>query len=415
VDYDVRIVPSERLAHVEVRLGAGAPLVHWIRFAIDAERHLAFTADGELSFEKGALLWNPPAAGGSLRYVFRIDQLRGTAAYDARCAKNWALFRGGDLVPPARVSTEDGAYARATLRFRLPKRWSVAVPYARRPDGTFDVSHAHRRFDRPTGWMVAGRLGVLRERIAGAAVAIAGPTGQGLRRVDILALLRWTLPTLRDIVGKLPDRLLVVGAGDPMWRGGLSGPRSLYIHADRPLISPDLTSPILHELVHAVTSARSGPGGDWLVEGLAEYYSLQLLVRSKTVSRRRYTKALARLAERGKGVRDLTVEPADGAVAARAVTALHALDGEIRRATGDRASLDAVVARLVADPGAVTLPRFQSVFAAVAGRDLSAFFAALPGVRPKAPPAPPPPGGPTGPPPPAAHRPGGRAAHSAAR
>jgi hypothetical protein len=210
----------------------------------------------------------------------------------------------------------------------------------------------------------------------------------------------------------MPERLLVVSAGDPMWRGGLSGPRSFYIHADRPLITPDVTSPILHELVHAVTSARSAPGGDWIVEGLADYYSLELLVRSKTVSRRRYTRALARLAERGRGVRDLTVEPADGSVTARAVTALHALDGEIRRATGDKASLDDVVAQLAAVPGAVTLERFRSVVTAVAGRDLAAFFAALPGLRPKTPPGPAAPGAQRETP---RHPPGRRAGHSAPR
>ena len=53
----------------------------------------------------------------------------------------------------------------------------------------------------------------------------------------LLAFLRWNLPALVDIFPDFPERVLVVSAGDPMWRGGLSGPGSLYIHAERPLIS----------------------------------------------------------------------------------------------------------------------------------------------------------------------------------
>ena len=60
-----------------------------------------------------------------------------------------------------------------------------------------------------------------------------GPQGHGVRRQDILAMLRWTLPKLRRILGQLPERLTVVSAGDPMWRGGLSAPRSLFLHAER--------------------------------------------------------------------------------------------------------------------------------------------------------------------------------------
>ena len=43
-------------------------------------------------------------------------------------------------------------------------------------------------------------------------------------------------------------RLLIVSAGDPMWRGGLSGPSSMFLHSDRPLISENRTSTLLHEL-----------------------------------------------------------------------------------------------------------------------------------------------------------------------
>lgn len=374
--FEVRVVPSERVARVRVRVGAGAEHLRSVRWRVDPERHFDFEGDGRVEREPEYVLWEPPRAGGSFRYTFRIDHLRDEASYDARCAESWALFRGDDLVPPARVVSVEGAYSRTRLRLRLPEGWSAVAPYEHLADGSFAVQHAGRRFDRPTGWLLMGRrLGVLREKIAGSSVAVAGPVGQGLRRQDILAFLRWTLPELRKIVGELPERLLVVGADDPMWRGGLSAPGSLFLHGDRPLISPDVSSPVLHEVMH-VLLGPAGPGGDWVAEGLAELYSLELLVRSGTVSRRRHEKALERLEQRGQQSPALEVREATGNAKARAVTVLRALDRELRGATGGNAGLDAVVAQLAASREPLTTDRLLGVAEAVAGRSLGGFFRA---------------------------------------
>jgi hypothetical protein len=376
LSYEARLVPNERLARVTVRLARDAGLVHWVRFAIDPERHVEFRGDGAVEREPHAVLWRPPPAGGALHYDFRIDHLRDTSSYDAHVTEQWALFRGDDLVPAARVDTDVGALAHAQLRLRLPDGWRAAVPYERLPDGRYAIENPERRFDRPTGWILVGRLGVLREKIAGSHVAVAAPTGQGARRLDLLALLRWSLPTLRGVVGELPPRLLVASAGDPMWRGGLSGPRSVFLHADRPLLDRDGSSPLLHELFHAAVPLQAGPGGDWVIEGLAELYSLEVLTRSKTIGKARYRKVLRRFAERGAAVTALDVDPAVGPVAARAVTALHALDGELRAGSQGRVSLDQVVARLAAERGELTTERFRRLVDEVAGRSLGAFFRA---------------------------------------
>ena len=377
VAYDARFSPNERTARVTVRIsGPQAGVVKKVRFRIDPERHRDFRGDGVVETEADSVTWRPPEGGGSLRYTFRIDHLRDVRSYDAHFAENWALFRGDDLVPPARVRTVHGAHSRARLRLRLPDGWSAAAPWERLPDGRFVLDNPRRRFDRPTGWLLLGHLAILRERIAGSRLALAAPVGQHVRRQDTLALLRWTLPSLRKILGELPGRLLVVGAGDPMWRGGLSGPGSVFLHADRPMITNDLTSPVLHEIMHATLGIRSGPGGDWVVEGLADLYSLELLARSKTLSKARYRKALARLAAHGAGVTALDVDAAVGPITARAAAALHELDLELRRGSEEKLSLDDVVRRLAAERGAVTTERFRSVVDAVAGRSLGAFFRA---------------------------------------
>jgi hypothetical protein len=376
VVYDVRLVPTEGVAHVAIRLDDPQREVIALRFRIDPKRHREFQGDGSVtpSAAGDTVEWKPPEVGGTLRYLFRIDHLRNEKSYDSRCARNWAVFRGDDLVPPAHLRTETLSESRASLRLRLPKGWSAVAPYRRGDDGVFSIQHAHRRFDRPTGWIAVGQLGVLRERIADTHVAVAGPRGQRVRRLDLLALMRWTLPVLREIAGGLPERLLVVSGGDPMWRGGLSGPNSVFVHAGLPLISSDGTSPLLHELVHAALGISPGPGGDWIVEGLAESYSLELLVRSKTLSKKRYQKSLAQLAERGRAARKLEVDQADAAVTDRAVGVLHALDREIREGSGGVRSLDDVVRVLFQQGGPVTTERLRRLAEDLSGRDLESFF-----------------------------------------
>lgn len=371
--YEARLSPSQRSARVTIRLDNSQRLVRSVRFRVDPARHLDFVGQG-LEIGEGFVEWKPPAAPTTLKYKFRIDALRDERSYDARCAEDWALFRGDDLVPPARVRSLRGAESDARLRLRLPAGWSVAAPYRQETKGVFVIENPDRHFDRPSGWIVAGHIGTLRERVAGVRVAVAGPVGHGLRRLDSLALLRWTLPTLRDITGTLPPRLLVVGAGDPMWRGGLSGPSSLFIHADLPLISNDGTSPLLHELVHTVLRARSGRGGDWVTEGLAEYYSIELLRRSRTISRRRYEKILGRLAEKGRGAGPLEVEHARGAVVARAVSLLHELDDEIRKHSAGTKSLDDVLGVLARKDVTLTTSSFRAIAESVYGDSLVAFF-----------------------------------------
>lgn len=303
--FEARLSPTERTAHVRIELGSGARHLHELRFSIDPERHLEFKGDGEVTATEEAVTWIPPSEGGELSYVFRIDHLRDARSYDARCAATWALFRGDDLVPPARTRFTDGARSRSRLRLRLPESWSAAVPYPKISGGDYRVDHPHRSFDRPTGWMVLGDIGVLREEVAGTRVAVAGPVRHGLRRLDIMALLRWTLPELARITDEPMDRLLIVGAGDPMWRGGLSGPRSVFVHADRPLITEDGTSPLIHEILHTAVGARADDDADWIVEGLAEYYSIALLTRTGTLSEERGEEALDHVRHRStaRGIR----------------------------------------------------------------------------------------------------------------
>lgn len=366
--YDLTFRPEEGRASIALTLGEGAENVRWLRFSIDPRRLAGFEGDGQLEQDGKQLTWTPPDGGGQLRFAAIIDHRRGSAL-DARMTEEWALFRGDDLFPAARLLQEKGAEAVAELHVHLPTGWSFVAPYPLLRPNVYLIENPERGFDRPTGWMAAGRLGVRRERIAGVEVTVAGPMNQGVRRMDILAFLNWNLPELRAIVDELPERILVVSARDEMWRGGLSGPNSLYLHADRPLLSENGTSTLLHELVHVVTRLRGRDGSDWIVEGLAEYYSLKLMWRSGTISKRRYQRGFRQLARWAGELEfaDLATDRARGPVTARAVLVMRQLDQEIYRETRRKQSLDDVVRRLVAKGEPVDLERLRTAVEAVLG------------------------------------------------
>jgi hypothetical protein len=282
---------------------------------------------------------------------------------------DWAIFRGDDLFPPAHTQDHESSEADTTLHIQLPDGWSFATPYLEIADDTYEVDHAHRRFERPVGWMAAGRLGVRRERIAGVRVIVAGPHNQGVRRLDMIALLNWNLPRLRRLVPDMPKRVLIVSAGDPMWRGGLSGPNSLYVHADRPLLSENGSSTLVHELVHVATGIKGEKGGDWIVEGIAEYYSLKLMWRSGTLTDNRYKASFRRLEKWAQQADRLDADASRGPVTARAVGIMRKLDHEIHKKTNQQKSLDDVVRLMVAAGTKVNTENFRQSVIEVMGHE----------------------------------------------
>jgi hypothetical protein len=218
--------------------------------------------------------------------------------------------------------------------------------------------------------MLAGKIGSRNEKIGSVRVVVAAPTGDNARRQDMLAFLKFTLPRLQEVLPHLPPRLLIVTAGDPMWRGGLSGPSSMFLHSDRPLISENRTSTLLHELGHIALGIRGDEESDWIVEGLAELYSLETLRRSGSISEQRYKQALHHLAQWAQRSPTLFASHSNGPTTARAVIALRAADAEIRSASAGKASIDDVARKLASERGTVSLVRLQKAAQEVAGRPL---------------------------------------------
>lgn len=380
VDYSIVPHPSAGTIDVTMQVTQSRDLLRELRFSTDS-RISNFRNDGGSLSRDAEITWRPDRTGGSLSWTVEIAHERNGNGYDAWLDENWGLLRAEDIVPRGSSITLRGAYSKTSLHFTLPTDWSIVTAYAEE-NGRYIVDKAHRRFDQPDGWMVMGQLGVRRETIAGMRVAVVGPVGESVRRMDMLALLNWNLPELAQILPDLPPRLTIVSAGNPMWRGGLSAPQSLYIHAERPLISENSTSTLLHEVLHSSLRISANAGYDWIVEGLAEYYSLELLRRSGSISPARYARAMDDQQEWSRTVEELCGQVSNGATTALAVSIFTALNDEISRATEGSTSLDDMLPILQKHKQAVDLTLLQQIAEQLAGKKSDVLnITNLPGCR----------------------------------
>ncbi len=348
MSYEVRPDPANGTAQITLTLNQSSALLREMTMRVNP-RTSRYRADGKLDVGVDEVSWQPPANGGAISWQVSVAHQRNAGGYDAWLDKQWGLFRAEDIIPRASTRTRKGASSETQLTFFLPAEWSVITQYYG-VNNQFEINNRARRFDQPSGWIVMGVLGVRRENIAGVRIAIAGPVDTGVRRMDTLALLRWTLPEVSRLFSDMPARLTIVSAGAPMWRGGLSAPQSMFVHSSRPLISENATSTLLHEVMHLLLRLSGVDGHDWIVEGLAEYYSLEMLHRSGTISDKRYAIAKADTAKWAKSATDLCLPVSSGATTALAVTLFGALDTELKERTDGTASLDEV-ARILRHSG----------------------------------------------------------------
>jgi hypothetical protein len=358
--YGATLDPKTGLANVSLTLKQPRRLVRSIEFVMPSDRYLNIRPTSRIEVKGDRVTWRPPQKGGVLRFDFVIDHRRANGVEDARIDDTWALLKLDYLFPRATARVVKGATSQATLKLVAPKGWAIETPYGRGAGRILDVSNPHRLFDRPLGWLLAGKLGVRRDTVGERIVSVASPLGSHLKANDVLAFVRWTMPSLVKVFPEFPKRLLIVSGPDEMWRGGLSGVGSLYLHSSRPLISGNRTSPMLHELFHVASGLHGTAGSDWIVEGLAEYYSLELLLRAGGISERRYNESLSVLEQWSADTQCAATDRSQGKQTARAVLVMQKLDTEIRAASNDKASLDNVVQILVHANRPVTNADFRA-------------------------------------------------------
>ncbi|WP_404440892.1 hypothetical protein [Stutzerimonas chloritidismutans] len=350
LDFNVKFVPGQDIADVELLLEDGS-VVRYLDFKLGDEGiYSDFQTDGEGTWqqEDGRGVWRPAPGKARLSYRVKVSHQRKSGRFDARMTDDWALLRGDDLVPSGRLDQQDGVRLISRLKVELPEGWkSVETGWPRIGKNRFRIDNRERLFDRPTGWILAGKLGSRRAKLGETDVTVAAPVGEGVRRMDVLTMLTFVWPEIQNVFPRDPKKLLIVGAGDPMWRGGLSGPNSLFMHADRPLVSENGTSSLVHELVHVFSRITDADRSDWISEGLAEYYAIELVRRAGGMSEDRYQRVREDLTKWSRKVDSLRTEHSTGPITARAVLLLQELDREIRQRSKGRHSLDDVARGLM--------------------------------------------------------------------
>jgi len=366
VHYTITPHPQDGSVTLEMAVQQTRGQLRELSFEFAADQMSDFAADGALEVSGNNVRWRPTETGGSLHWSTQATNKRNENGYDAWLQERWGIFRAEDIIPRARSRTLRGAVSKTSMSFQLPNDWSVVSEYSTL-DSRIEVANPARRFDQPRGWIAIGELGIRRDTIAGTRIAIAAPKGETARRLDMLALLNWTLPELSAIVPDTIPRLTIVSAGDPMWRGGLSAPASIFIHADRPLISENATSTLLHEVIHVAFDISAADGFDWIVEGLAEYYSLELLQRGAAITTRRYHRALEKQSAWADSAVTLCGPESTGATTALAVTTFRNLDKEIRDTSSGEMNLDTLVSRLSGTGSELTLATLRAASVAILG------------------------------------------------
>lgn len=334
--FEIRLDGRRAEAEASIAVHQKRSVVREIRLGNDG-RLGNFRADGELIDDGDDVLWRPPATGGTLSYRVVIDrqrQGRNSSGYDAIATDRWALFRGERAFPVRSWRLLKGADIGAELAVRTPRDWTTVTPY--RPDGAgrLAIKNPGNRMARPTGWILTGDIATRTDVIDGVEVSVSAPRGIRMQRIGTLAVLRWTLPTLLPrLRDHAPDSINIVSAGSPMWLGALAAPNSVFVHADRPLISGNGTSTIVHEVVHILLrDLHTDRNHDWIDEGLAEYLSLWAMRDSGTISASRYDEAIAHFRSWGSSAKSMKTTNAGGAVTARAVAVFHDLDTELQAA-----------------------------------------------------------------------------------
>lgn len=371
LDYHVRLLPQSEQAEVRLTLGDGEA-VRSLDFDLGKEgAYSDFKADGQWLMQGDGLRgkWQPSAGKSELTYRVRLAHHLGNGNYESRMTADWALFRGDDLVPPARLDQQDGTELVSRLSFDLPTGWrSVETPWPRIGKQRFRIDNVSRLFDRPTGWMIAGKVGTRRARLGETEVSVAAPPGQGMRRLDNLTLLTFVWPQLQAVFPRNPPKLLLVGARDQLWRGTRAGHNSIYLHSSRPLVNENGSSPLLREVVHVFAQINDRQGSDWIGESINEYYAIELLRRAGGIADDRYQALQGGLERRSAKVTSLKGDQVDGAVTARGVLLLQALDREIRIHTHNQRSLDDV-ARALMRLNSVSTQEFIHLSESVLGRE----------------------------------------------
>ena len=109
------------------------------------------------------------------------------------------------------------------------------------------------------------------------------------------------------------------------------------------MVSESGTSALVRELAQVFGRINDTQRSDWIGEGFAEYYAIELVRRAGGMSDERYESLQERLSKDSQNVTTLRGEQVSPAQVSKAVVLMQELDREIRLKTRNKRSLDDVL------------------------------------------------------------------------
>lgn len=346
VTYKVKFLPEQNTAQVTIRLEDGAAVPNLIFNFLSVQRYSNFTVDGSWQLNDDRGIWQPTNGKSSLSYTVQITP-SDKQNISEKITKDWLVMKGDSLVPPIEAITMPKVNVVSRVQFELPKEWrSVETVWKRIGPNKFRIDDTQSGFNRPTGWIAAGKLGSRRAKLGETEVTITAPVGQQVHRMDMLTLMTYVWPQLQAAFPRDPQKLLVISAREGMQQQAQGLTQSIYLAANQALIAENGVSDLLKELVLSFTQLSSNTDEQWISQGLAQFYSLELLMRSGGITPDRYQHSIQRWKEDTKQVNVLRGEVNEQKIQ-RAALFFATLDKEIKARTKNEFNLDNVTRGLM--------------------------------------------------------------------
>jgi len=300
--YTVRVATDPRVpAHVTMSLRGGNEINSIELLDVAPQRFAHLQATGRLQQTAPTTwLWAPGEISGELSYEAQLIHERTVKGFDSYHGGSWVLTRTSDIFLRKHFNSTLPLRTLTRVEFQLPPQWEVASAMTPLTATTFAARERHNVLTAPYGWLLMGDLETRTVSVADTQLVLAAPTTAHADFAALGDLLGRSLLRFHHLMGELPPRLVIVIGPDPMWRGGLSGEDSLYLNENLALISHDYTSTAVHELFHITQGfQKASERSDWIVEGLAEYYSLRILHDIHRITRHQFVKGVRKFEQEG--------------------------------------------------------------------------------------------------------------------
>jgi hypothetical protein len=392
-------VSKKTIATPKVKVNLrGANEVKMVTFILERGRYRYFNGNGQITQLGSDVIWTPGHLNASLEYEVILPHERKKDVYDSFGKKDWFITRTNDLFAYKKFAFRRSSKSLTTVSFDLPSGWEVEtemLPFGQQTYRT--QSFPGHRYEWPTGWIIFGRIERTIAKADDVVITIAYPkaflenTSRIAKSGHILPLspaerfsqkmaqaqeiYEKVIPLMKKFLPQYARRFLVIYGEKPMWMGGLSGENSLFINRRISNLSKDYSSTLVHEFFHVCQGFKKNKkDGEWLVEGLAEYFSLLLLEEAGITTPQQFRAGIESYKKNGQWNVNLTKSFKKAVLYENAPLIFFTLDEMIKEKTQGQKSLKNVMAALALETDAVGTKEFREAAELVYGDSLKSFF-----------------------------------------